>query len=304
MTTHNWTTAGGGSNPITFGEDRNGELYIGYNTGQIYRITGLPVESTPTATATPSATATATPVPPTSTATTPPTATNTATPTQTPTPTATPTGAIIQVGQVVATPRAGSTVVVTVPVGVLNVPSNSAVGAVTVAIQYNVAQLTLMACQAPIPGSFDSVVCNSTTPGTVGISALSAAGISGIATFAELHFQSTSQAGSASTLALTVETFVDTNAVPIDFSQRAGGVTVGCRTGDVNCDGTVDPIDALFMVQYNEAIRPPTDSVPPPAGFLYLPACDLNGDAQCANTDARLVLQCAIGESNLFCPGQ
>jgi hypothetical protein len=102
-------------------------------------------------------------------------------------------------------------------------------------------------------------------------------------------------------LPVTVETFVDINAIPIAVSRQDGGVIFACMAGDVDCSGVVNPIDALFMMQYAEGVRPATMSIPPAQGFLYLPACDISGDGECTAADARLLLQCEIGEVNALC---
>lgn len=102
-------------------------------------------------------------------------------------------------------------------------------------------------------------------------------------------------------LVLTVTTFVDTNANPMVFSPQNGAVVFRCRSGDVDCDGAVAPRDALFIIQYEQGRRPASDTIPPPRGFLYLAACDLDGDQICTPEDARLILQCEIGVQNGFC---
>ena len=77
-----WQHPNSNANPATFGEDVEGELYVGYLNGQLYRIVGNSAPNTPTP-APPTNTPTITPLPPTSTA------TNTAVP-LTSTPTNTP----------------------------------------------------------------------------------------------------------------------------------------------------------------------------------------------------------------------
>ncbi|MBV7330230.1 PQQ-dependent sugar dehydrogenase [Chloroflexi bacterium TSY] len=79
-----WRHPDGGSGPATFGEDVNGELYIGYLSGTIYQIVDgtIPATATPTNTNTPTPTVTQTKTP---------TPTNTSTATRVPTNTPTPT---------------------------------------------------------------------------------------------------------------------------------------------------------------------------------------------------------------------
>jgi glucose/arabinose dehydrogenase len=294
-----WTASGGGSNPITFGQDQAGELYIGYFTGEIYRITGSgsPGTATPTATPSPTATSTATTVPPTSTATPSPTASNT--PTATPSPTATPTGALARVDTQVVEPN--QPVSTTVTVGVLNVPTNTPLGAVTLQVGYDPAQLTVAGCEPAPQHRFDSVICNANDAGVVRISALSPAGLTGSTPLALIRLQSPNIGQAVAPLMLTATTFVDINARPIAVTLQHGALISSCQRGDVDCDGALTPRDALFMVQHERGQRPTSDTIPLPGGFLYGPACDLDGDGGCTREDARLILQCEIGEQNVLC---
>lgn len=299
-----WSTTGGGSNPITFGQDINGELYVGYGSGSVYQLTGITVGNTPTPTATSTPLPTDTPTPAsTVTATNTPLPTNTptatSTPTTTPTPTATPTGAIVQVDSV--TVVANEPITPVLPVNVINIPTGANLGAVTVDVLYDSALLTFDDCLTPTPNRFDSMVCNGEEAGVVRISALSSAGLDGEAKLALLKFTSMGSTGRFSALSLTLQTFVDTDGESIAVSLIDGSVIFPCPAGDVDCSGAVNPFDALFMVQYVEGVRPATETIPPPNGFLYLPACDLNGDEACTTEDARLILQCEVGESNALC---
>ncbi|MEZ4863404.1 MAG: PQQ-dependent sugar dehydrogenase [Caldilineaceae bacterium] len=301
-----WTTTGGGSSPITFGQDRKGELYVGYFSGEIYQITGVgvPATATPTSTATATATpsATHTPLPtatPSATPTATSTATSTASPTPTPTPTATPTGAIVRAGEVIIAPD--QPVTTTVTVDVINIPANTPLGAVTVELLYDAATLTVKGCTPAANSRFDAVLCNGEEAGIVRISALSNRGLTGDAVIALLDLQSQGAVSKVVALALQAPTFVDPNATPIPVSLHDGAVVFSCRAGDVDCDGALSPTDALFIVQYELSLRPATAAIPPPRGFLYLAACDVNGDDRCDREDARLLLQCAVGAQNDLC---
>ena len=205
-----WSVSGGGSNPITFGEDINGELYIGYGTGQVYQITGVTVADTPTATPTNTPLATTTPTPANTATVTPtplPTNTSTATstPTHTPTPTATPTGAIVRAGMIEVAPN--ESVTSTIPIDVINIPATTALGAVTVDLFYDADKLTFNACSEPTSNRFDSMVCNIGEVGTVHISGISAAGLTGDAVLAKLTFLSVGETGQLVPLVIEVKTF-------------------------------------------------------------------------------------------------
>lgn len=297
-----WSTNGGGSSPITFGQDQNGELYVGYFSGEIYQITGLSVPNT--ATPTPTATNTQPPATPTPTNTATATATPTTIPTatSTPPPTATPTGALVRASRIEVAPD--QPVSPTIAVELLNVPANTLIGAVTVEVAYAGAQLTVTACGPAPDNRFASVVCNTNEAGVVRISALSTAGVTDTAGIAQLTLQSAGQAATVVPLVVKVTTFVDVNANPVMVSPQDGALLFRCRTGDVNCDNAINPTDALFIVQHERSQRPASATIPPPRGFLYLAACDLNGDQLCNRDDASRILQCEIGIANALCQGR
>ncbi|MCB0083053.1 MAG: PQQ-dependent sugar dehydrogenase, partial [Caldilineaceae bacterium] len=186
VTAWNYAAPGNNSSPASFGQDQNGELYVAYLTGGIYRIesvsantptptntvaptnTPAPTNTStvqPTATHTPTATSTATnTAAPTSTATSAP-------PTPTLTPTATPTGAILRVGSTAVAP--GSAISLTLPVDLINLPAAPKLGAVTVEIAYDAAALTATDCVEAAQGAFDTLLCNIAEAGMVRVSAIS-----------------------------------------------------------------------------------------------------------------------------------
>ena len=190
----------------------------------------------------------------------------------------------------------------TVTLDAINIPESTKLGALTVAVHYDAALLTLQTCAAPPASQFDSLLCNTESAGTARVAALSSTGITGDAVVAELVFQSAGAIGQVSPLTLTVETFVDIDATPIGVSRQDGAVIVNCRPGDVDCNGAVAPLDALLIAQFVEGLRPTTNTLPPPPGFIYSNACDGNGDDACTLADADLILACAVGESNALCP--
>lgn len=85
----------------------------------------------------------------------------------------------------------------------------------------------------------------------------------------------------------------------IDLEDRSSVVVVG----DVNCDGVVSAIDALFIGQY--AMNARTDSGGCPLtddNSMHASVGDVNGDQAINLADAVFVLECSVGISNAFCP--
>ncbi len=82
-------------------------------------------------------------------------------------------------------------------------------------------------------------------------------------------------------------------------------VTVTRPCGDVNCDGEVDAVDALFIAQYVVALKLPSDQCPPPEGHIYLPAGDVDCDGDVDAVDALFVLQHVVDlrPDLCVCPG-
>lgn len=79
-------------------------------------------------------------------------------------------------------------------------------------------------------------------------------------------------------------------------------------TGDVDCDGDLDAVDALAVSQYADGLRPGSEQCPPPPGSLYLPAADVDGDGDVNANDAEMVVQCITdvppGNTLPFCAAQ
>ncbi len=188
-------------------------------------------------------------------------------------------------------------------VDVINLPSGTLLGALTAEVSYDPAKLSVTSCAKTVDSPFDSVICNANQPGVVRLSALSTAGLSGNIAIALINLQSVGAASTVATLGVSVTTFVDLNANPLPLSKQDGAIVFACPLGDVDCSAAITTNDALFITQYAKSIRPPSDTIPLPKGFLYLLACDLTGDQLCDGEDARLILQCEIGVANKVCPG-
>ena len=70
------------------------------------------------------------------------------------------------------------------------------------------------------------------------------------------------------------------------------------KLGDVNCDGAVNVVDALFILQYEVGLRVDSGGCPlppPPPDTLNVANCDVSDDGQCNVVDALFILQCEVG---------
>jgi len=75
--------------------------------------------------------------------------------------------------------------------------------------------------------------------------------------------------------------------------------------GEVTCDGAINVVDSLFILQFDVGLRMGSDDCPPPSDALYLPACDVTtADVDCNVVDALFILQCDVGVLNAFCPSR
>jgi hypothetical protein len=184
---------------------------------------------------------------------------------------------------------------VTLTLETLNIP-DPGLGAFTIEVSYDPSIIAPTAF-APGPG-FDSVVCNlayaSDTVCCTGVHA--DAGAVGDLALADLTFQVDAGAvlGSQSPLAVAVVTLANVDDQAIGADTKDGAITVGLH-GNVNCDGDVDAVDALFILQYVVGLKQAGDQCPPPPGALYLPAADVNCDNDVDAVDALFVLQYVVG---------
>jgi len=78
----------------------------------------------------------------------------------------------------------------------------------------------------------------------------------------------------------------------------------GNPLGDVSCDGVVDAIDALGILQYDVALRTDAGSCLSSDRSTTLNARigDINDSGTTDAVDAMLILQCDINVENVFCP--
>jgi hypothetical protein len=118
----------------------------------------------------------------------------------------------------------------------------------------------------------------------------SANGLRGTQSLATIRFRCDSE--DATALALTAVEFADATTgapQPIDVNVQHGSIHCLAPeppptgdTGDANCDGEVNSIDALIVLQYVAELR---NSVPCPE------LADYDGNGRITSVDAALILQ-------------
>lgn len=269
-----WSRSSGGSNITTFGQDVNGELYVGFLSGQVAKLIG------------PSVPATAMP---------------TSTPITSPTPTTTPNeqSAEISLGEPAFVTGTNA---VELPLLLSEIPAGRLLGAVTMEVQYDRNVLSLADCAMDPAGIFDSTVCNASIPGTVVLTALAAGGLSNDLSIANLTFEVHGLSRLSQFILPSAITFTDVDGNTMLVNAQSRSFELICRFGDVDCNEVVDPGDARLIVRYAVELVPESMEKPPPAESIYLPACDISLDGSCTPQDAMLILQCTEDRRNSFCP--
>jgi len=94
------------------------------------------------------------------------------------------------------------------------------------------------------------------------------------------------------------------------FAEEGTSTTISVQkldklaeVGDVNCDGSINVVDAMFIMQYGVDMRQSSDACPSTTvDELYEDACDVNGDSTCNVVDAMFIMQCNVDIANDFCP--
>lgn len=273
-------------------------LHIEYSTSPNATPT---VMATQTATATPTAmateTATTTPTviaTETATATSPPLPTSTITPSATPPPAG---DAIVLALNHLS--WSGNTVDVAINARNLSAPG---LGGATIEVFYDETVLTLLACELDPDNLFNVRLCNpSAGSNHVSFSLLSSDGVTGDFSLANLVFEAIGQNGESSPIDIAITTFGAVDGIPIPVTEQDGSVALG-MLGDVNCSGSRDVYDGLFILQYTVGQRTAHDTCPLPADTLLEPMCDVNADDSCEVLDSMVILQCTVGISNPLCP--
>jgi hypothetical protein len=191
----------------------------------------------------------------------------------------------------------------TVPLEALGVPP-SGLGAFTVDVIYEADVVSPTSYVGDPGGHFDSVLCNlNYGPSTIRCSGIRATPDAvGDLPLAEITFEVGPGVplGHQSPLTLTVATFADAQGYAIPRDTEDGSIRVGL-VGNVDCDGDVDAVDALFILQHVVGLRSASNQCPLAPGALYLPAADAQCDSDVDAVDALFVLQHVVDLRPVLC---
>ena len=113
-----------------------------------------------------------------------------------------------------------------------------------------------------------------------------------------ITFEFMTQAG----LLIDSVTLDDTGNIATATPTPTPSPTPLSAAGDVNCDGVVNVVDAMIVLQYDAGLRSPSSACTVNADEIYLPSCDVMVNGICDSVDALLILQCDAGISNILCP--
>lgn len=194
-------------------------------------------------------------------------------------------GVIVSIANVTATPNSN----VTRAIMIENVTN---LAAATVWLTYDPNVVNVLSVST---GDLGGVITNiDNTTGKVTMSAFSTTTKSGNVAFANVLLKSVGQINSTSPLTLSVPSLADQNGVTIPSMIRSGTFTISSVIkGDVNGDGQVTVVDALFVAQSTVGLRQLNSN--------QLAAADVNCDAQVTIVDALFIAQYTVGLRTTFC---
>ena len=169
-----------------------------------------------------------------------------------------------------------------------------ALGAWTIDLHYDPEIVAAVACD---PAEDD--VCElERSSDTIRVTGASAGGLTSDTTLATITFECVAVGGSSLQLTLLILSIPEIiiEGEIIDGAIDCAAADHPPRVGDVDCDGVVNSIDALYILQFHAALMP---ALPCPE------AADVNGDGSVDSIDALLILQClACGPLETLPPGR
>jgi len=112
----------------------------------------------------------------------------------------------------------------------------------------------------------------------------------------------------ATTIDVTAETsnqkvFVGSPGTGFQYADLPESESENTALGDVNCDGEVDAVDAMFILRYVVGYLAGEEGCPLlNNNSINILNADVNSDGNVSAVDAMFVLQCIVDVPNIFCP--
>ncbi len=169
------------------------------------------------------------------------------------------------------------------PIMVENV-TNIAAGTIT--LTYDPKVINVLSVSS---GDLGAVITNiDNNAGSVSLSAFSTIAKNGDILFANILLKTVGSSNVTSPLALAVRTIVDQNGVSIPYLIRNGVFTIStAKNGDVNEDGIINIVDALFIAQSTVGLRAFTST--------QSMVADVSRDGLVNIVDALFIAQASVG---------
>jgi hypothetical protein len=184
--------------------------------------------------------------------------------------------------------------VVTVPLTIRSA-APQAIGGLAFAVRYDPTLLAAQSCVLTLNGT--TGFCNSAydtdkiEPDSGRFSLLLNQVITGPVTLGALHFTVLGRGATPAALDVTDLLITNPAGVVLPALDQDGALQIAPGlSGDVNCDNTVDQIDAAFILEFDAGLRIDGKKCPLPPTSLFVAQCDLNGDMLCNLLDALKII--------------
>ncbi|MEM7534726.1 MAG: S8 family serine peptidase [Chloroflexota bacterium] len=192
---------------------------------------------------------------------------------------------------------------ITVAISVTNLMTGLNLSSLDTTIRYDASKLAVMRCGEAGSSQFDLIVCNRLLPGVIRINAAARAAIDTETPVVFLSFKVLGSGNEEIPIDVDTSIFASLGGTTIAHQDRDGLVTtLPPLTGDVNCDGSVNVIDASFILRFDVGLIGSTQACTDDSSMINETVCDVNGDSSCDVSDAFTIVQCRVGIANDFCP--
>ena len=129
---------------------------------------------------------------------------------------------------------------ITVPLDLVGVTAASAIGVLSVDVQYDTTVLHAVACA--VSNSFDLLLCNMETPGLLQLAGVAATGLRTDVRVADLAFELLPPVNRTTQLTVHLDALADVDGTTINAMGQNGQISITCRPGSDNCQTLFLPL--------------------------------------------------------------